>query len=279
MLRQATDADLDAVTALALAEEIAWFGEPENSPAEVVEWLNFHGGAERGVVAADGERLRGFATASADGNTALVVDPGEDEPAYDELIPWLTEHGGKHVELFPKDLRRKAWLEQHGWKHTRSSFDLVRPGDALVDAAHWPEGVTVEPYDDNDAEAVHRLIYVEAGWAEVPGHAERGLDAWRGWFTDAFRRWVTRRDGRPIGWVASKVFDDGHGWVFQIAVVKDERRGGLGRALLLHAFADLLASGARAVGLSVQGENEHAIGLYTSIGLIVEKEWQIYQPT
>jgi len=66
---------------------------------------------------------------------------------------------------------------------------------------------------------------------------------------------VARRDGRPVGWVAGR---------------------GLGRALLLHAFADLQVAGGRDLTLEVQAENAAALGLYRSVGLEVEREWRIY---
>jgi ribosomal protein S18 acetylase RimI-like enzyme len=72
------------------------------------------------------------------------------------------------------------------------------------------------------------------------------------------------------------VLESGRGYVDTLAVSESERRRGLGRALLLHAFADLRRAGARDLTLGVQAGNETALGLYRSVGLEVEREWRIY---
>jgi hypothetical protein len=61
-LRWAADVDRDAVLALGVAEEAAWFGDPELSAEEVGEWIDGEGGVALGVVAVDGGRIRGFAS-------------------------------------------------------------------------------------------------------------------------------------------------------------------------------------------------------------------------
>ena len=141
----------------------------------------------------------------------------------------------------------------------------------------WPDGVAVGPYrPGEDDEAVHALIYVDAAWAEVSGHTPRSLEAWRSALTPEYRGWVARREGRPAGWVAGRVFGDGRGWVEQLAVARSARGLGLGRALLLHSLADLGEQGATVLALGVQGENETAIGLYRDVGFAVEREWRAY---
>ena len=87
---------------------------------------------------------------------------------------------------------------------------------------------------------------------------------------------LARRDGRPVGWVAGRLLDSGRGYISTLAVATDERGRGLGRALLLHAFADLEAAGARGLTLDVEAENDTALGLYRSVDLVVEREWRIY---
>jgi ribosomal protein S18 acetylase RimI-like enzyme len=87
---------------------------------------------------------------------------------------------------------------------------------------------------------------------------------------------LARRNGRPAGWVAGRLLASGRGQVDTLAVARGERRRGLGRALLLHALADLQLAGARGLALGVQAENQAALGLYRSVGLEVEREWRIY---
>lgn len=278
MLRAATEIDLEAIVTLGHDEEVSWFGAAENGRDEIAEYVAFHGGVDTGVVVQGAAGIRGFAAISPDGDALLILDPADPEPAYQPLVAWLRSHGASRLEAHPSDARRITWLESRGWTHSRSNFDLTRPGSGKVESPMWPAGVAVAPYCQGiDDAAVHELIYADAGYATVPGHVARSLETWRLMFTSDFRGWVARRDGRPIGWVIGRVSVDCHGWVHQIAVARAEQRAGLGRALLLCALDDLLSVGATSLGLNVRATNDRAISLYRSVGLSVEKEWRVYE--
>jgi ribosomal protein S18 acetylase RimI-like enzyme len=278
-VRPATDGDRDAVLALGVTEEEAWFGEAEVSAAEVGEWIDEEGGVSRGVAAVDeAGRVRGF-TLSGRRGSVFLADPALTDELADALLPWLRERRDV-VELmtFAGDAARVAAFERHGLRHRRSSFTMVR-GDAAgpLPAPAFPDGIDVAPYrlGDDDA-AVHRLIYADAAWASVPGHTERDLETWRETIRPCRPLLLARRGGRPVGWVAGRLLDSGRGFVQSLAVATTERGRGLGRALLLHAFADLQRAGARDLTLGVEAENESALGLYRSVGLEIEREWRVY---
>ncbi len=278
-LRPATDNDRDAVCELGVVEETFWFGESEVSAAEVGEWVDEEGGVTRGVVAVDDDgRVRGFASPGHLGSV-LLADPTQIGALIDELLPWLVEQG-EVMELmtFGADTARVAAFERHGLRHLRSTFTMARPESAgPSDPAVFPSGIDLAPYRlGDDDTAVHRLIYVDAAWASVPGHADRDLDSWREKERPCRSLFLARREGRPVGWVAGRVLDSGRGYISSLAVAQSERGRGLGRALLLHAFADLLQAGARDLTLGVEGRNDTALGLYRSVGLQVEREWRIY---
>jgi mycothiol synthase len=280
-LRPGADEDRDAVVALAVAEEAAWFGEAETSAEEIGEWIGEEGGVARGVVAVDGAgRVAGFASPG-EQEALLMADPADAAAPLGELLEWLlAQPGVAELTVFAEDAARVAAVERRGLRHGRSSFSLARAADAgpLPEAA-FPEGVEVAPYRlGDDDEAVHRLIYVDAAWASVPGHHERDLDAWRTATRTDGTLFLARRAGRPVGWVAGHLLESGRGYVGWLAVAAAERGGGLGRALLLHAFAELRQRGARGLTLDVQAENASALGLYRSVGLEVEREWRSYVP-
>jgi len=278
-LRSAAESDRDDVFALGVAEEAAWFGEAELSAAEVGEWVDEEGGMSPGVVAVDDSgQVRGFASP---GRRAAVflADPALSSALADELLPWLRDKRSV-VELttFAADAARVTAFERHGLRHRRSSFSMARPDSAgTLPAAAFGAGVDVARYRLGDAdEAVHRLIYGDAAWASVPGHAERNLDAWLEKERPCRSLFLACRGDRPIGWVAGRLLDSGRGYINTLAVSTNERRRGIARALLLHAFADLQLAGARGLALDVEAQNETALGLYRSVGLEVEREWQIY---
>lgn len=278
-LRPATEGDRDEVLALGVAEEVAWFGAAEMSAAEVGEWIDDEGGVAQGVVAVGGDdRVSGFASPGRH-EAVFLADTARTDPLADELLPWLRgQRDVVELMAFAGDPARLRAFERHGLRHRRSAFTLARPGSAgALPAAAYPAGIHVEPYRLGDAdEAIHRLIYVDAAWAAVAGHTERTLGEWQKALRPCRSLFVARRDGRPAGWVAGRVLATGRGWVGSLAVATTERGRGLGRALLLHAFADLEAAGARDLGLGVEAHNATALGLYRSVGLEVEREWRIY---
>jgi ribosomal protein S18 acetylase RimI-like enzyme len=274
MLRPATPDDRPSLIGLALAEDAACSGASAVSAEEVGELVDRY---RPGVIFERDGRVAGYAAVDEGGETIVLADPGDPVSALEALVGWLGERGHHQVEAYAADARRIAWLEARGFTHRRSAFDLVRGIDPPPAAAVWPSAVAIARYRPGaDDDAVHTLIYVDAAWAEVPGHTQRSLQAWQSMITPDYGGWVARRDGHAIGWVAGRVFDDGRGWVEQLAVARSARRLGLGRALMLHSLAELLSRGASSLATGVQAENDKALGLYRDIGFAVEREWRVY---
>jgi ribosomal protein S18 acetylase RimI-like enzyme len=275
MIRRATPADRPALVALGRAEDAAWSGASAVSVEEAGEFID---SCPPGVIFERDGRVAGYAAAGEGGRSILLVDPGDGpQPALEALVAWLGERGHHEVDSYGRDARRIAWLEANGFTHRRSFFDLQRGIDPPPAPAVWPSGVAIARYrPGEDDEAVHALIYVDAAWAEVPGQTERSLATWRSTLSPDSSGWVARRDGRPVGWVAGRVFSDGRGLVEQVAVARSARGLGLGRALLLHSLAELREHGATTFALGVQGENEKAVRLYRTVGFEVEREWRVY---
>ena len=274
-LRPATLADRDALIALGLAEDAAWSGADPVSAEEAGEFIDAF---DPGVVLERDGRVAGYAAAREGGGTILLADPADALPAIEALVPWLVERGHRQIDAYARDAQRIAWLEARGFRHLHSGFDLRRDADPPPPVPAWPGGIALARYDAGaDAEAVHALVYVDAAWADVPGHSDRSLDSWRAGLGPEYSGWIARRDGRPVGWVAGRLFEDGRGWVDQIAVARQARGEGLGRALLLHALAELLEQGATTLALGVQGANDTAIRLYRDVGFEVDREWRTYE--
>jgi mycothiol synthase len=163
----------------------------------------------------------------------------------------------------------------------RSSFDLERPAGADLPQPAWPDGVTTRPFDpDRDAEEVHALVY--SVWSDVPGHHDRPLEEWRHLFLgfegfDPALQVLAVRHGRAVAVALCRTYAGTDGWVAQLAVGRDARGLGLGRAVLCEALRRLTATeGVETVGLSVQAENAAALRLYRSVGLEVARELVVH---
>jgi mycothiol synthase len=282
--RSASLDDLAAIVELHERYDTAWFGSPENDEDDVRKSLGRVAQlAEHSRLIGDGVRL--LAAAWWGGSDAtLLVDPDADpKPLYADLLPWLEGHAAPSIDVLSQDERLLAALDERRWRHIRSSFELIRavtPGWTIAEP-QWPRGISVQPLRAGDTEAVHRLIYVDARWTDVPGHPDRAFAAWRDIFLgddiSNDQQVLAWRGERLVGVAIGKIFSDGTGWVAQLAVAMDERTGGLGTALLLEALRRRVAAGATSVGLGVQAENSGALGRYLRAGLVIDREWREYE--
>jgi len=76
---------------------------------------------------------------------------------------------------------------------------------------------------------------------------------------------AARDGGRLIGTIMAGY--DGHrGWLYYVACAADQRRTGLGRALVTAAEQWLADQGARVIRLMVRAENEAVTGFYKALG-------------
>jgi ribosomal protein S18 acetylase RimI-like enzyme len=282
--RSAELADLALLTELYRRWDTAAFGAPEHDADEVRETFGDPDDfAERSRLLFADDRLVAAAWYWS-GETTVLVDPDADPaPLHADLVGWLAERGAA-VDALATDTSLRAALATRGYRHEGSSFELLRTvtPDWAPAEPRWPDGIAVSDLTGADLVEIHRLIYVDAGWTEIPGHPDRPFAQWREIFVtdkeDPAQQVLARRDGRLVGVSMGRIFSDGAGWVAQLAVAKSERGRGLGRALLLESLRRRIAAGATMVGLSVQAPNTAAIGLYLDVGLTIDREWQHYLP-
>jgi ribosomal protein S18 acetylase RimI-like enzyme len=281
-IRPATTDDLSAFDELQRRWDQHWFGAGEHSADEVAEMLGYAAPLEQNSrVVVDADRLVAVALRFGE-NTSLTMDPTVPAgPVLEPLLPWFAETPGT-LEVLARDEAAVSVLEAADWTHQKSAFDLIRAvaPDFHIAEPVWPAGIDVRDFDAADAEAVHRLIYVDAGWAEVPGHPDRDFDDWRKIFitehTIPAQQVIAWRGDRIVGVAMGRTWDDGTGWISQLATAKDERGRGLGRAMLLEAMRRRMAAGATGVGLGVQAANEGALKLYLGVGLQIDREFRTY---
>lgn len=299
------EGDFDAVAAVSLAQDLAWWGESHGNADDVrsdvdravaamgsldsgtrVAVVSGVGGAGRTDGETDGETdsaIVGVALHLGHGQSSLFADQAHPlaADARAELIDWLMDTGATIIDAPAQDLSFLAMLAARGLVPTRSSFELERDAD-LADLARVPPPDGIELVDFRlgvDDQDVHDAVY--SVWTDVPGHTYRPIEEWREIFLGGPRSdpglvVLARRtdDDRRVAGVAIGTMFDDVGWVMQIAVGRPDRSVGLGRALLVEALHRLVAAGAQRVGLSVEAANDTALGLYRSVGLEITGEWR-----
>ncbi len=173
--------------------------------------------------------------------------------------------------------------EDRGYEPFRHSFQMrIELGEELP-APVWPEGISVRTFvRGRDERAVH-----EAHQDAFADHFEFSYwpyESWRQWaFIESFdpSLWWVAEDGGDIAGVCLGRLEvyagPDVGWVNVLGVRPPWWRRGLGRALLLHAFAEFQARGKRGVGLGVDGLNvTGAVRLYEQAGMHVARRFDQY---
>lgn len=220
----------------------------------------------------------------------------------DEKRVWTEVHGRPSAELLDWAEARAgalgtktfsgAWstngaviaaLEKRGFRLVRHSHRmLVELADAPPEPV-WPAGVevrTFEPGDERVFHEVHQEAF-EDSWEPI----EEPYDEWAHWLLSPPSfvpdLWfLAHEKGEPAGVAichphASRA---DLGWIRILAVRRPWRRRGVGRALLLHAFAEFGRGGFTTAGLGVDAESlTGANRLYEEVGMRVVARFDVYE--
>ncbi|CAN5390766.1 GNAT family N-acetyltransferase [soil metagenome] len=193
------------------------------------------------------------------------------------LVGWTEqrarESGARRIgqSVAARNEGAQSLLRKRGYELLWTSWVLtLGPEDELAGDAATPSGVTVRRYRPGEERAVHRVI--EDAFDEWPNRDPTTFEDWASTVLGrpGFAPWhllVAEADGDIMGACFLGVSGD-NVWVKQLAVRRDQRRRGLGRALLVEAFRSGRAHGARTAELSTDSRTG-ALGLYEHVGMRV----------
>jgi mycothiol synthase len=174
-------------------------------------------------------------------------------------------------------------LERRGFSLVRHShrmlIDLTNPTPNPI----WPEGIevtTFRPGDERVFYEAHQETFADS-WEPI----DEPYEEWAHWLLEppAFDPdlWFLAREGdEPAGFAIChpRTSNPEAGWVRILGVRRPWRQRGLGRALLLHAFAEFRRRGFRQAGLGVDAESlTGANRLYEHAGMHVSARFDIYE--
>ena len=286
-LRAPTIGDAEEIARVLNAHALASSGDATDTAAGVVEWFDYADlDPEQDMrVAVDASsRITGYADIADDGGlgTVFLIDVRADPDQPDssgELLDAMEARAraqarpgavarlfiGEHEEAF------RALATERGYGVVRSSYRMLIELDPAPPVAEWPAGITLRRYRAVDEDRVYEA-HMEAftgqwGFTRVP------QERWRSWNLGAQSDpslWGIAWDGDEVAGVCINRPErgEGVGWVGVLAVREPWRRRGLGRALLLDAFATFGAAGRQRAGLGVDAENvTGAVRLYESVGM------------
>jgi mycothiol synthase len=284
-LRAPTTDDAAAIAAYLNEHSRALFGETDLSMEEVREWFRIPRVWMR-LVERDG-RLAGYVDVTNEADTPRWnVDARTlDADAAAAALAAAEEHargGPRPGDVLrgyspSDDVTLAAAYERAGYRIVRHSFQMRIELRGEIDEPSWPPGIVVRTYDPA---ADEKRMY-EATMESFADHWDfqrTPIEEWRvyGVGRESFdpSLWWLAEDGGEVAGLSQNSWhfsgDRTFGWIGTLGVRRPWRRRGLGRALLLHSFADFQRRGATRVGLGVDAENTTgAVRLYESVGMHV----------
>lgn len=282
--RTPTAEDAPRVLELFIACDVADIGEPDSDLDDVVaDWrrpgFDLAGDA---LVAADPEgRIAAQATVWRARDASVMVHPDWRERGVGtRLLEWSESRAlaqiaagvepGSLGQWALTDGPAEALLLRRGYEPARYVLRMEGPLEEAPPEPRWPPGIGVRGFRPEDAREVHALV--QEAFADAWEHEDEAFDEWESlnMAGDAFdpSLWFLAVDGdRVIGTVLCPDYE-GIAWIRQLAVRREYRGRGVGKALLLHALGEFHRRGRRKAGLSVESVNRTgAQALYESVGL------------
>jgi mycothiol synthase len=165
-------------------------------------------------------------------------------------------------------------LQGRGYQPLWTSWIVEMPTDRAVEATGLPEGVRIRAFEPGrDERAAYQTV--EDAFSEWSDRDPTEFDDWAAAVLrrPGFEPWqlllAVAGDTRDeVVGACHLVVSDDTAWVNQVAVRRDHRGLGLGRALLLEAFATGRRRGTRRAELSTDSRTG-ALGLYLHVGMEV----------
>ena len=204
------------------------------------------------------------------------------------ILDWAEKRAG---EIGPR-LLAGAWfsnepvrreLERRAFSRVRHAHRMMADLTEASSDPRLPDGMEVRTFragDERTFYEAHQETF-EDSWEPI----EEQYDEWAHWLLEppAFvpELWFLAAAGRePTGFAICHPHpaDATLGWVRILGVRRQWRRLGLGRALLLHAFAEFRRRGMKRAGLGVDAESiTGANKLYEAAGMHVSARFDIYE--
>jgi ribosomal protein S18 acetylase RimI-like enzyme len=295
-LQPVTTEDANDVLDLVVLCDIAEIGEPEYTIDDAEE--DIARATHSGWVARDSDGvLQGYCwVEKRANNTAVIADalirPGGDAALAQRLIDRVREAGrgidpglALHMFAVPTNRMKTGLLEaagatvvRHFWRMT---IDLPDSPAPVVPALSPGVEVRVADRGEADLRAVHQVI--NAAFLDHFGSQASSYEDWApshttGAWGDYSLWWLVTVDGGPAAAQIAGRYPDEGGHIADLGTLRAYRGRGLGRVLLLTAFAEFHRRGERRVNLGVDASNPTgAVALYESVGMRKRHEAAVYE--
>ncbi len=281
--------DLDAIEELLAARERADLMDRHHWQALVLDQWNveaFDPAADAVLAKADGD-LAGFAALFHEGGF-VAVDPGREGGGVGaQLLIWLERRAGvtgrsHHRQLVAATNERAIeFLTSAGYRRVRSYLRMVVDLPVATSPGALPPGFTIRELDVvADGPALHALD--DASFAGNADYAAESLQNFREEHLTASGvapelSLVAWRGQLAVGMAIARRRPEDSILIDLLAVAPDQRRHGLGTALLLGSWRLAAQDGARRALLDVASDNLPALWLYERAGMVEAHRAEVFE--
>jgi mycothiol synthase len=290
-VRRATVDDAPAINELITAADVAVQGWSESSEPELLGWWRMMDLEQNSWVLHDGGAIAAYAVAFPRGDRLELDGFVQPDRRGRGLGAWLVTRGEErtrelglpnfHAWSLAADERAHRLFAQFGMRELRRYYRMLIELDAPPPAAEWPEGLRVETFKEDNAEAFHAALGEafedEWGFVQMPFERWRELRLQKDPDFDPTLWFVVWDDDEIAAVIRNEPDRSGAGFVAALGVRKPWRKRGLGLALLRHTFGEFYRRGQSRIALGVDAENPTgATRLYERAGMHVAYEAVTY---
>jgi mycothiol synthase len=290
-IRAPRPSDAERVTALVVAFDVEEYGAPDFELDDLLaDWRSTGLDLERDAWVAElaDRTLAAYAALHFNENAEVYVDHASRGLGIgSELLRRSEERAVARAEpgrrvlvgqaLSSVNQAGRQLLTRAGYEEVRTYWRMTVPLASLPDSPPPPDGVVIRTFDrERDARATYAVVAA----AFEDNVRRRPFEPFEEWVAHEIERkafdptlWlVAERSGEIVGAVTCPDYAT-EAWVRQLAVAREARGRGIGKALLLSAFAEFRRRGRTEGALVVDSWNRTgAKALYESLGMRPERE-------
>jgi mycothiol synthase len=283
-----------------------------HTPEELANWLEHDPRRDnaRDILIAE---VDGQVVASATAGWELDNDGGHNYATWGAVLPawrrrglgtallrWVEARQRQLAATHPPDVRKRmeswayvqeegriALLEGHGYQVVRYWLEMERPNLEDIPDLPLPEGFSFRAGADADPREVWDVVV--SSFKDHFGGMDDSEEGYQGHLHDPNRDpslWaLVEHEGRIVGTALNRIarseneaFGVRRGRVNAVAVRREYRRRGLGRAITAQSLKILRDAGMQTATLGVDAQNPHgALAIYESLGFAVAEHGRIYR--
>ena len=199
------------------------------------------------------------------------------------LSPLKPDGSMRHLVVWceDSDAERRTTLARRGFAAVRQYFEMAIDLRGELSSPTWPDGIVGRGFlpgrDDRAVYQVDQEAFVEHHLYEPLDY-----DEWRLFHVEAVdgdvTLWQLAWDGDELAGFVIPIESEGDAVIGDLAVRSPWRGRGVGRALLLAAFATLRERGLTVVRLYVDAQNvTNAVRVYEAVGMHVSRRFDVMQ--